>query len=124
MATAAEIRKRVRDAEKRRVQARAEAAIQVADAAARLAAAERALLAAMDGLEQSVSTAVSDQGYGVEELAQVTDVDLRRLRWPRSVQILRESLKGTGRKTDRDDEVRGESDAEEAARHASAEPHH
>lgn len=124
MATAAEIRKRVRDAEKRRVQARSEAAIQVADAAARLTAAEEALVAAMDDLEQAVSAAVSDQGYGVEELAHVTDVDLRRLRWPRSVQTLRESLKGTGRKTDREDQDQGERDAEEAARHASAEPHH
>ncbi|MGJ3510134.1 hypothetical protein [Enemella sp. A6] len=124
MATAAEIRKRVRDAEKRRVQARAEAAIQVADAAARLTAAEEALVAAMDDLEQAVSAAVSDQGYGVEELAQVTDVDLRRLRWPRSVQILRDTLKGTGRKTDRDDENQGEPDSEEVARHAPAEPHH
>lgn len=80
MVKAAEIRKRVREAEAKRVKARADAAIQVAESHHQVAAARAALTAAEGDLRKSVRAALTSHGYSVTELAGVTDVPASALR--------------------------------------------
>lgn len=80
MATAAEIRKKVRQAEQDRIKARSDAAIDVATAHERYSSASAALRAAETDLRRAIRTATTSQGYTINELAQVTDVSPSALR--------------------------------------------
>lgn len=80
MATAAEIRKKVRQAEQDRIKARSDAAIDVAAAHERYSSASAALRAAETELRRAIRAATTSQGYTINELAQVTDVSPSALR--------------------------------------------
>lgn len=79
MATAAEIRKRVRDAERERIKIRENAAVTVANRLAAHTAAQETLAAAQSDLEDAIAAALSHYGSATE-LATVLDVPPRTIR--------------------------------------------
>ncbi|MGD7708105.1 hypothetical protein [Microlunatus sp. Y2014] len=79
MATAAEIRKRVRDAERQRIKTREDAAVTVANRLSAHAAAQDALAAAQTELAAAVTEALTHYGSATE-LAHVLDVSPRTIR--------------------------------------------
>ena len=79
MATAAEIRKRVRQAEESRVKARQAAALDVAAAHEKMAAAAAALTEAQGALRKAVATATR-LDFSISDLAAVTGVSASALR--------------------------------------------
>lgn len=79
MATAAEIRKRVRQAEESRLKARQAAALDVAAAHEKVAAATAALNEAQGALRKAVATATRLE-FSISDLASVTGVSVSVLR--------------------------------------------